>query len=251
MTLPSPTWFHMQLPDGAGYAPGVYHSDADFLSDVSAVMRQEILTLYRAGLRVVQIDDPNMSFYCDQEFIEASRGTGTDLDDLLNLHVKAHNDTIQELPEDMHVGIHLCRGNLPHGLHLASGSYERIAKKMFRELNYKFYCLEFDSPRAGGFEPLRELPVDKAVVLGVVTTKFAELENMEELRVKVLKAADAVAEGQKRTREDALRDNLAVSPQCGFSCTASAGGLGVDMEVMWKKLELVKTLAESIWGKGG
>lgn len=250
MTIPTPAWHHMQLPNGKAYAKGVYSSEEEFLTDVSAAVRQEILTLYDAGLRVIQVDDPNMSFFCDQEFVDTSKQVGSDLDALLELYIGAHNAAIRNLPSDLQVGVHLCRGNLPQGAHIASGGYDKIARKMFRQLNYRFYCLEFDSPRAGGFEPLKELPVDKAVVLGVVTTKFAELENLEELRQRVFRAADMVAEGQGRTRKDALRDNLAVSPQCGFSSSARASGLGVDMEVMWKKLALVKKLATSIWESG-
>ena len=246
VTIPPPTWWHIQAPDGKSYQPGVYDSDEDYLSDVSVAVRQEILTLYEAGLRVVQIDDPNLTFLCDPEFVETSHKEGTDLEALLSLYVKAHNDVVRDLPDDLQVGIHLCRGNMPSGIHISYGGYENIAKTLFRECKYKFYCLEFDSPRAGSFEPLRDLPVGKAVMLGLITTKTAELEDVDVLKQRVHEAADVVAEGQGRTHEQALQD-LGVSPQCGFSSWAKAGGKDMNMEVMWEKLDLVRRLADDIW----
>ena len=118
-----------------------------------------------------------------------------DLDALLDLQIKAHNAVLKDLPSDLRVGIHLCRGNFPGGIFLSSGSYERIAAKLFRALNYKLFYLEYDSDRAGDFTPLQHLPADKAVVLGVVTTKSAEMEDMEQLKARGLQAADTIAKG--------------------------------------------------------
>ncbi|KIW44862.1 uncharacterized protein PV06_03301 [Exophiala oligosperma] len=245
MTVPPPGWWHIQLKQP--FSPDLFPSDEALLSDLSAAVRKEIMTLYDHGLRVVQVDDPNLSFFCDEEWIATCKAEGVDLDRLLELYIKSHNDAIQDLPSDLHVGVHICRGNFPNGVGLASGSYERIARKLFNETAYKLFYLEFDSPRAGDFTPLKHLPVDKAVVLGVVTTKFAELEDTSELQKRVYQAADAIAQGQGRTREDALRDNLAVSPQCGFASDHSEGGVGMSRERMWEKFELVKRLSEEIW----
>ncbi|KAK5209443.1 hypothetical protein LTR41_004979 [Exophiala xenobiotica] len=245
MTVPPPGWWHIQLKQP--FSPDLFPSDEAFLADLSAAVRKEIMTLYDHGLRAVQVDDPNLSFFCDEEWITTCRAEGVDLDRLLELYIKSHNDAIRDLPSDLRVGVHICRGNFPNGVGLASGSYERIARKLFNETEYKLFYLEFDSPRAGDFTPLKHLPVDKAVVLGVVTTKYAELEDLNELKGRVYQAADAIAEAQGRAREDALCDNLAVSPQCGFASDHSEGGMGFSRERMWEKLELVKRLSEEIW----
>ena len=120
---------------------------------------------------------------------------------------------------------------------------------MLTSLNYSTFYLEFDTDRAGNFEPLRFLPKDKNVVLGLVTTKFPEMEDLDQLAARVLEAADVIASGQGegRTRDEVLKENLAVSPQCGFSSGMVGGGKGVTEAVQWEKLELVRTLAGKIW----
>lgn len=197
--------------------------------------------------RLVQIDDPNLTFFCDPEWIDIQTKEGVDLEALLDLNIKSHNDVLTDLPQDLKVGIHLCRGNFPNGIFLGTGAYDRIAAKLFRDLNYKLIYLEYDSDRAGDFTPLQHLPVDKAVVLGVVTTKNAKLEKLEDLKARVYNAADIIAKGQGRSRDEALRDNLAVSPQCGFASAADGSGIGMSEEIQWQKLELLKRLAEEIW----
>lgn len=197
--------------------------------------------------RFVQIDDPNMTFFCDPGFIEHQEAEGVDLDALLDLHIKAHNDVLADLPSDLRIGVHLCRGNFPNGIFLGSGAYERIASKLFQDLNYKLFYLEYDSDRAGDFTPLRHLPKDKAVVLGVVTTKHAEMEDIDALKGRVLQAADIIAKGQGTSRDEALQNNIAVSPQCGFASASDGSGVGMSEEIQWKKLELLKALAKDIW----
>jgi len=123
-------------------------------------------------------------------------------------------------PDDMHLGIHLCRGNYMGSRHFSEGAYDRIASDMFTKLNADTFYLEYDTPRAGGFEPLKELPKGKNVVLGVVTSKFAELEDVDEMVKRIHEAADRLAEGREGcTREEALKQ-LSVSPQCGFASHA-------------------------------
>ena len=116
----------------------------------------------------------------------------------------------------MHLGIHLCRGNFVGSRHFSEGGYDRIAQKLFNELNVGTFYLEYDTARAGGFEPLKSLPKNKNVILGVITSKFPELENKEEMKQRIYKAADFVAEGSGQSREAALKQ-LGVSPQCGFA----------------------------------
>ena len=196
----------------------------------------------------IQIDDPNLTFFCDPDFIKAQQSEGVDLDALLDLHIKCHNDVLADLPSDLNIGIHLCRGNFPNGIFLGTGSYDRIARKLFQDLNHKLMYLEYDSDRAGDFTPLKSLPKDKAVVLGIVTTKHAEMEDIDALKARVVQAADVIAEGQGTSREEALKNNLAVSPQCGFASASDGKGSGMSEEIQWQKLELLKKLAEDIWG---
>lgn len=197
--------------------------------------------------RLVQIDDPNLSFFCDEGFISAQEAEGTDTEALLDSYVKSHNDVLSNLPSDLVIGIHLCRGNFPHGVHLGSGAYDRLAKKLFRDFDYKLFYLEYDSERAGSFTPLQHLPRDKAVVLGIVTTKFAEIEDPPTLKSRVYEAADIIAKAQGRAKEEVLQDNLAVSPQCGFASASDGAGLGMTIERQWQKMELLKALAKDIW----
>ena len=149
-----------------------------------------------------------------------------------------------ERPADFHLGIHLCRGNYVGSKHFSEGAYDAIAKTMFEDLNVSTFYLEYDTSRAGGFEPLKFLPKDKNVVLGVVTSKFPELEKKEDMIARVHLAADYVAEGSGCSREEAL-ERLSVSPQCGFASHAEGNSLGY--EDMRKKLQLVRAIADDVW----
>ena len=162
MTLPPSGWWHIQLAHPLGDSG--YESDEALLSDLSAAVHQEILTLYAHGLRNIQIDDPNLSFFCDEEWISICKSNGTDLERLWAMYLKSHNDVVRDLPDELAVGLHICRGNFPNGVGLASGSYERIAKRLFTGCAYRLFYLEFDSPWAGDFSPLAYLPVEKGVV---------------------------------------------------------------------------------------
>lgn len=145
--------------------------------------------------------------------------------------------------------MHLCRGNMSGSTHWVSGSYEHIAEKLFTKTDYETYYLEFDdAERQGGFEPIRFLPRGKNVVLGLVSTKKAELEDKEVLKSKIGQAAEVVALGQAVRKEEAL-ECLALSPQCGFSSSSLAGGKDMTMELMWEKLGLVRGVAKEIWSE--
>jgi methionine synthase II (cobalamin-independent) len=146
----------------------------------------------------------------------------------------------------MHTGIHLCRGNFIGGRHFAEGSYDIIAKKLFENLNVNTFYLEYDTERAGGFEPLKFLPNNKNVVVGVISTKLRELEDKEVMKERIYKAADFVASGSGETREEALK-RICVSPQCGFSTHES--GYPLSLEDEKKKLGLVRKIADEIWGE--
>lgn len=163
---------------------------------------------------------------------------------LLDAYIKCYNDSIEEHTSKMHFGLHICRGNFMGSRHFSEGGYDRIATKLFRNLGVSTYYLEYDTPRAGGFEPLLYLPAHKNVILGVITSKFPELEDKEKMKLRVMEAADIVAKGAGQTREEALK-RLGVSPQCGFASHEEGNLLGWDD--MKNKLLLVRSIADDIW----
>ncbi|CAI7616847.1 unnamed protein product [Penicillium glandicola] len=249
LTMPPITHLHMQMAVGTAYHREAYLSDEDYFQDLAAAYAAEWRLLYDEGLRSIQIDDPCFLFFVSDEFRAGCVADGVDPDAMLEQYIWAHNLCIAQKPKDLHVGIHLCRGNMAGSTHIISGSYERIAKSMFAELNYDTYYLEYDTERAGDFEPLRHLPIGKNVVLGVVSTKLANLEDLDELVSRVYAATEVIARGQGRTVAEVLDSSLGVSPQCGFASMSLGGGKGMTMERMWEKLVLVKDLAARIWGK--
>lgn len=187
--------------------------------------------------------------FCSQKFREGwaeDKDNIGEVDDLLDAYIKLYNDSIAKLPSDMHTGVHLCRGNFIGGRHFSEGSYDIIAKKLFQNLHVNTFYLEYDTQRAGGFEPLKYLPKDKNVVVGVISTKLPGLEDKDEVKRRIHQAADFVAEGSGQTREEALK-RISVSPQCGFSTHESGYPLSIDEEKA--KLKLVRDIADEIWGE--
>ncbi|KAH7192624.1 uncharacterized protein B0J16DRAFT_300136 [Fusarium flagelliforme] len=249
LTMITPAWFHMRYKQGKAYTPEAYKNDEEYFADVAKVYQAELDMLYKAGLRNVQFDDPGMAYFCSQKFRDGwaadSDNIGT-VDDLLDAYIKLYNDSLSKIPSDMHTGIHLCRGNFIGGRHFAEGKYDIIAEKLFRNLNVNTFYLEYDTERSGGFEPLQFLPKDKNVVVGVISTKLPQLEDKEEMKQRVLSAADWVAKGMGETQKEALQ-RVAVSPQCGFSTHESGYPLNLDEEK--KKLALVREIADEIWGE--
>lgn len=165
-------------------------------------------------------------------------------EELFEKYIKLYNDALSQRPADFHVGIHICRGNFVGSRHFSEGGYDRIATKLFKELNVDTYYLEYDTARAGGFEPLKELPKNKNVILGVVTSKFPQLEDKEEMKKRVHQAAQFIAEGNGITAEEALKQ-VGVSPQCGFA--SHREGNAIDHQGMINKLKLVREIANDIW----
>ena len=208
--------------------------------------QSELLTNFS---RFIQIDDPMLAMLVDDQYLEAQKAEGMSFDALLEPSILAHNAAIRDLPSDLTVAMHLCRGNIPKGEKAAVGGYDQMAIRMFKELDYKRFALEYDnSEMTGTLRPLQHLPKDKVVVLGLVTTKDSELEDVGSLEEQVYEAAQIIADGQGRSKDDVLRDNLAVSPSCGFSSVSPIIGTGMNEEIQWQKLELVKKLTEVIWG---
>ncbi|KAI5464886.1 hypothetical protein BGZ63DRAFT_412342 [Mariannaea sp. PMI_226] len=244
-TMPPPCYFHLRLASGKCYSSDAYSSDEEFFDDLAKAYRQELKTLYAEGVRNVQIDDPTLAYFCSDRMLEDLRSEGVDPDKLFDLYLKAHNDCIADHPEGLHVGLHICRGNFSKSMHFSEGSYENIAKKFFTTLNYDTFFLEYDNTRSGGFEPLRFLPKNKNVVLGVVTTKDPELEDAELIKSRVLEAANIIAQGQGRSVEEAMKQ-IGISPQCGFASVA-VGADGMTEEKMFAKLKLVRDIAKDLW----
>ncbi|KAJ6469824.1 hypothetical protein C8R45DRAFT_908612 [Mycena sanguinolenta] len=249
MALPSITFEHIQLASGTAWAPGVYTSEIAYFTDLATAYRAELRALYDAGLRHVQIDEPNLSSFFVEAFLDGCRADGIDPDELFDVYVWAHNEMLRDRPADFRIGMHICRGNLPVFHDFVWGSYERIAEKMFTKLDYDQFYLEYeDQERQGSFAPLRFLPQGKSVVLGIASTKTGELEDIDILEARVREAAEVIAKGQGRCAEEVLEDTLAVSPQCGFaSISSTRAGQGVTEEKMWAKLVLLRDLARRVW----
>jgi methionine synthase II (cobalamin-independent) len=249
LTMITPAWFHMRYKQGRAYDSKAYGSEKEYFKDVAAAYAAELKNLYAAGLRNVQFDDPGLAYFCSDAFRDGwadDKDNVGEVDDLLDSYIQLYNDCIKECPKDMHIGVHLCRGNFIGGRHFASGAYDIIAAKLFKDLNVKTFYLEYDTDRAGGFEPLKHLPKDKNVILGIISTKLRELEDPEDVKARIYKAADFVAEGSGQTGEEALK-RLGLSPQCGFSTHES--GYPLSHEDQSKKLALVRKIADEVWGE--
>jgi 5-methyltetrahydropteroyltriglutamate--homocysteine methyltransferase len=223
-----------------GYKPGitdqVYPNRAAVLADVVAIMKQEIETLIAEGVPYIQLDNPHFPDYIPDERRAQWREIGLDPDQALEEDIAAENELLSSFERaGVTVAMHICRGNGgPAGWH-TQGSYERIAEQVFGRVNVDRWLLEYDSQRAGGFEPLRFMPRDKTVVLGLVTTKSGELESPDLLRQRIDEAARYVDP-----------DQLALSPQCGFASVMAGNPLTPDQQ--WRKLELVVETARRVWG---
>ncbi|KAK3298116.1 uncharacterized protein B0H64DRAFT_137848 [Chaetomium fimeti] len=249
LTMITPAWFHMRYKQGRAYSKEAYANDAEYFKDVAKVYQAELDQLYKAGLRNVQFDDPGLAYFCSDKFrqgwAEDSDNIGS-VDDLLEAYIDLYNDCISKLPADFHTGVHLCRGNFIGGRFFSEGGYDVIAQKLFTKLKVNTFYLEYDTERAGGFEPLKYLPKDRNVVIGAISTKLRELEDKEEVKGRIYQAADFVAEGNNETRDEALK-RICVSPQCGFSTHES--GYPLTEEDEKTKLALIRQIADEIWGE--
>ena len=191
----------------------------------------------------------DVSVFCDARFRDGWAADPTNIgtvDDLFDSYMALYNDIFSQCPADLHRGIHLCRGNYVQGTFFSQGAYDIIAERLFNNLNVNTYYLEYDTSRAGSFEPLQFLPKNKNVVIGIISTKLPEIEDKEEMKRRIFEAADCVARGGGETREEALR-RMSVSPQCGFSSIEM--GYPLSQEDQTKKLVLLRELADEIWGE--
>ncbi len=231
-TIPSPAMLHLR-GGRSSISKEVYPDLAEFWADTSAAYRKAIRYLADAGCTYLQLDDVSFSYLCDPKIQDTARKNGDDPATLPRTYAKAITDALKDRPAGMTVTMHTCRGNFKSSW-VASGGYEPVAEAMFSSEVDAFF-MEFDSERAGGFEPLRHLPKGKRVVLGIMTSKTPKLESKEFLIGKIKEAAKFVP-----------LEDLCLSPQCGFSSTHHGNSLTADEQ--WRKLERVVEVSREVWG---
>jgi 5-methyltetrahydropteroyltriglutamate--homocysteine methyltransferase len=234
VTIASPPVMHYFLGPRA-VDPGVYPDIDEYFEDLARIYREELDELAVEGCRFVQLDDTALPCNCDVRAREEVRGRGEDPDGLTARYIRLINDAIRSRPGSMGVGIHLCRGNLK-GMWMAEGGYEPIADRLFNGLDVDAYFLEYDTPRAGDFSPLRLVPPGRLVVLGLVSTKTPLLESKDEIRRRLDEAARFVP-----------IERLGVSPQCGFASAGGAGQVLTEDDVR-RKVALLQEVATAVWG---
>jgi 5-methyltetrahydropteroyltriglutamate--homocysteine methyltransferase len=231
--IPSPSLVHFRTGRG-GVDKTAYPEMDTFFADLAAVFREEIAQLAAAGCTYLEIDDVNFAYLCDPKMREGAKKIGEDPDKLPLLYANLINQCIKERPADMAVCTHLCRGNF-RSAWVAEGGYDAVAEVLFNELEVDGYFLEFDTPRAGNFAPLRYMPKDKKLILGLVSSKTGELEKPEDLKRRIDEASKLVP-----------LDQLGISPQCGFSSTVLGNKLTIEDQIA--KLRLVVEVAKDVWG---
>jgi 5-methyltetrahydropteroyltriglutamate--homocysteine methyltransferase len=231
-TMPSPGSAHFRGGRNA-ISRTIYPELDEFWADLGAAYRKAIGHLYDAGCRYLQLDDVGFSYLCDEKVRENFRKNGDDPKNLPQAYAQAINRALEARPSDLAVTMHTCRGNFRSTWFAAGGYQDEVVEAMF-SANVDGYFMEYDSERAGGFEPLRLLPKGKKVVLGLVTTKSGKLESAESLKRRIDEAAQYVP-----------LENLCLSPQCGFASTHHGNKLTEDEQ--WKKLERIVDVARDVW----
>jgi 5-methyltetrahydropteroyltriglutamate--homocysteine methyltransferase len=232
ITLPAPSTMHFyRCGDFAD--PKIYADAEAFFADLSAVFSEEIVELAEMGCRYVQLDEVAVAMLCDPSVRHSVEATGLKPSALIDLYIMAINQAVAHAPPGVAVGVHVCRGNFK-GRYLSAGGYDDIAERFFSGTNVTHFLLEFDTPRAGDFSPLRFVPSNKGVVLGLVSSKTPKLEHLDDLRRRVDDAVKVVD-----------LDRLAISPQCGFASTVA--GNPVTEAEQQAKLRLVVEAANLIW----
>jgi 5-methyltetrahydropteroyltriglutamate--homocysteine methyltransferase len=234
MTIPSPSTLHFRY--GRDAVPeAIYPAMDDFYQDLGLSYRKVVRAFADAGCRYLQLDEVNLTYLCDPKLREQVTARGDDPDKLPQVYAKMINAAMSDIPADMTISMHLCRGNF-RSTHVASGGYEPVAETLFDTIKVHGYFMEYDTERAGGFEPLRFVPKGKTVVLGLVTTKSGQLESRDTLLRRIEEAAKFVDIEQ-----------LALSPQCGFASTEEGNTLAEDEQ--WAKLRMIVDLSQEVWGK--
>jgi len=233
MTIPSPSSVHFRY--GRDAVPeSIYPDMAEFYNDLGQTYRQAVRAFADAGCRYLQLDEVNFTYLCDPKLRAQVADRGEDPETLPMAYAGMINAAMSDIPDGMTITMHLCRGNF-RSTFVASGGYEPVAEKLFNEIGVHGYFMEYDSERAGGFEPLRFVPKGKSVVLGLVTTKTGQLESKDELKRRIDEASKFID-----------LDQLCLSPQCGFASTEEGNDLAEEQQ--WAKLRMIVEIAEEVWG---
>ena len=234
MTIPSPSSLHFRYGRDA-VPPSIYPDIGDFYRDLGQTYRLAVRAFADSGCRYLQLDEVNFAYLCDPNLRAQVVNRGDDLEKLPSIYAGMINAAISDIPPDMTTAMHLCRSNF-QSTFVASGGYEPVAEIPFNAINVHAYFMEYDSDRAGGFEPLRFVPNGKTVVLGLVTSKSGRLESRDNLKRRIDEAAKYVP-----------LEQLCLSPQCGFASTEEGNILAE--EEQWAKLGMIVELADEIWGQ--
>lgn len=235
-TIPAPAQFFAELVRGENEdrLNTIYPDREELYQDLAAAYRDFILALYDAGCRNLQLDDCTWGMLCDQGFWKNMAGDSYSPESLQKLYLRLNNLAIENMPADLTVNTHVCRGNY-HSMWATSGGYGPVADVLFGGENVQAYYLEFDDDRSGDFEPLSKVSDNKLVVLGLITSKHPQLENEDQIIARIHEASQYVP-----------LDRLCLSPQCGFASTEE-GNILTEQE-QWDKISLVKRIAEKVWG---
>jgi 5-methyltetrahydropteroyltriglutamate--homocysteine methyltransferase len=233
MTIPSPSVLHYRGGRKA-VSEDVYPNMGDFFHDLGLAYRKVVADFAEAGCRYLQLDEVNFTYLCDPEQRQMLRDRGDDPSQLPAIYADMINTAISPRRPDMRITMHLCRGNF-RSMWIASGGYEPVAEILFHKIGVDGYFLEYDTERAGGFEPLKLVPKDKAVVLGLVTSKTGMLESKDDLKRRIDQASKYLD-----------LDQLCLSPQCGFASTDEGNLLSEDEQ--WAKLSRIVETAADVWG---
>jgi 5-methyltetrahydropteroyltriglutamate--homocysteine methyltransferase len=235
MTIPAPSALYGRVGRGP-ISREAYPSLDNFFADLGAAYRKAVRAFADAGCRYLQLDEVFVAMLCDETYRKSVQERGDDPDRLGEIYGDLINAAMADIPADMTVTMHLCRGNF-RSTFMGSGGYDAVAKILFDRIKVHGYFMEYDTDRAGGFEPLRDLPKDRVAVLGIVTTKSGTLESKDAIKRRIDEAARYVP-----------LDHLCLSPQCGFASTEEGNVLAEDEQ--WAKLRRVVDLANEVWGQG-
>ena len=233
VTIPSPTMLHFR-GGRAGISSQHYPDLEQFYQDVADAYGAELRSLAAAGCTSVQMDDTNLAYLCDEAMREAARKRGDDPNELPHRYANFINRVVAQKPASMTLSMHLCRGNFK-STWAAQGGYEPVAEALLSEMHIDAYFLEYDDERSGDFKPLRFLPKGKIAVLGLITTKLGSLESKDAIKRRIDEAA-----------RYAPLEQLALSPQCGFSSTVHGNDIAIEQQA--QKLRLVVETAREVWG---
>ena len=234
ITIPAPSALYGRV--GRGPISTTVYPDLDqFFADLGAAYRKAVRAFADAGCRYLQLDEVFIAMLCDPNYRKTQEGRGEDSHKLAQLYGDLINTAISDIPSDMTVTMHLCRGNY-RSTYMGSGGYDPVAEILFDRIKVHGYFMEYDTDRAGSFEPLQRVRKGQTVVLGLVTTKTGQLETKDALKRRIDEAAKYV---------DA--DQLCLSPQCGFASTEEGNVLAEDEQ--WAKLRRIVEVADEVWGK--